>query len=191
MYHQGYGYTPYGAYAPPNSSSPIVQHDGQLYGMQQYQYPCSYYKSPASDVSFAPNKISVPQGEISTAVNADHVPSNAMNKGNTVSMDNGNCTNQNGLKTFLTGSQHTSLNTNDSYQGASLPACASLSGYQGPRTSNHGTQSAVATDVSLVSDRQSKHGAKVGLSSQVVPVNDFTSQRNQRQSQLLPQFAVC
>ncbi|KAL5056361.1 hypothetical protein RYX36_037043 [Vicia faba] len=32
--YQGYGYAPYGAYASPNSSSPMVQHDGQLYGLQ-------------------------------------------------------------------------------------------------------------------------------------------------------------
>ncbi|KAJ1433242.1 YTH domain [Sesbania bispinosa] len=191
MYHQGYGYTPYGAYAPHNSSSPVVQHDGQLYGLQQYQYPCSYYKSPTSaDVSFAPNKISVSQGEIPTAVNADHVPSShIMNKGNTVSMSNGDCTNKNGLKSFLTSPQHTSLNTNDSYQGTSLPAYGSLSGYQGPKMNTHGTQSAVPSDVPLVSDKHSKHGAKGGLSSSVVPIKDFTSQRNQRHPQPLPQFA--
>ncbi|RZB47388.1 YTH domain-containing protein ECT2-like isoform X2 [Glycine soja] len=105
MYHQGYGYTPYGTYAPPNSSSPMIQQDGQHYGLQQYH----------------------------------------------------------------------------------LPAYASLSGYQGPR-STHGTQLPVPSDVSLVSDRQSKHGAKVGLSSSVVPVKDFTSQRNQRLPQPLPQY---
>ncbi|KAI5409179.1 hypothetical protein KIW84_054837 [Lathyrus oleraceus] len=54
--YQGYGYTPYGAYASPNSSSPMFQHDGQLYGLQQYQYPCSYYNSPTSADVFAPNK---------------------------------------------------------------------------------------------------------------------------------------
>ncbi|XP_061336988.1 YTH domain-containing protein ECT2-like isoform X2 [Gastrolobium bilobum] len=189
MYHQGYGYTPYGAYAPPNSSSPIIQHDGQLYGMQQYQYPCSYYKSPASaDAAFAPNKICVPQGGISTAINADNAPpSNVMNKGNTFSMANGDYTNKNGLNAFLTSSQHTSLHANDSYQGSSLPVAVPLSGYQGPRMSTHGTQSAFPSDVSSISDRQSKHAAKVGLSSPV-PVKDFTSQRNQRLPQPLPQF---
>ena len=105
-------------------------------------------------------------------------------------MDNSDFTNKNGFNPFLTSSQHTSLNTNDSYQGTSLPAYASLSGYQGPR-STHGTQLPVPSDVSLVSDRQSKHGAKVGLSSSVVPVKDFTSQRNQRLPQPLPQYVVC
>ncbi|GAU48459.1 hypothetical protein TSUD_324090 [Trifolium subterraneum] len=188
MYHQGYGY-PYGAYASPNSSSPIVQPDGQMYGLQQYQYPCSYYNSPTSaDGSFVSNKTSVPQREMSTAVNADRIPSNVMNKGNSVSMVNGDCTNQNGLKAFISSSQHTSLNTRDSYQGSSLPACAPLSGHQGPKLSTHSTQSALATDVSLVSDRQFKHGGKVGLSSQAAHVKDFSSQRNQRHSQPLPQF---
>ncbi|KAL5171803.1 YTH domain-containing family protein 1 [Glycine soja] len=191
MYHQGYGYAPYGTYASPNSSSPMIQQDGQQYGLQQYQYPCSYYKSPASaDVSFTTNKISLPQGEISTTVDvADCVSStNAMNKGNNVNVGNSNFTDKNGLNPFLTSSQHTSLNTNDSYQGASLPAYAPLSGYQGPR-STHGTQLPVPSDASLVSDGQAKHGAKVGLSSSVVPVKDFSSQRNQRLPQPLPQYS--
>ncbi|XP_058737735.1 YTH domain-containing protein ECT2-like isoform X2 [Vicia villosa] len=186
--YQGYGYTPYGAYASPNSSSPMVQHDGQLYGLQQYQYPCSYYNSPTSTDVFAPNKTSVAQREVSTAVNADRVPSNVMNNGNSASMVNGDCTNPNGLKSFITSSQHTSLNTRDSYQGSSLPACAPLSGYQGQRLGTHGTQSSIPTDLSLVSDRQTKHGGKVGLSSQVMPVKDFSSQRNRRHTQPPPQF---
>ncbi|ESW33929.1 hypothetical protein PHAVU_001G110200 [Phaseolus vulgaris] len=192
MYHQGYGYMPYGAYAPPNSSSPMIQQDGQHYALQQYQYPCSYYKSPASaDVSFTPNKFTATEGEISTAVDADHVvSSNVTNKGNTVNMANSDFTNKNGLKSFLTSSQHTSLHSSDSYQGTSLPTTyAPLSGYQGPRMGTHGTQLPVPSDVSLISDRQSKHGAKAGLSSSMVPVKDFTSQRNQGLLQQLPPFA--
>ncbi|KAE9588795.1 hypothetical protein Lal_00042211 [Lupinus albus] len=189
MYHQGYGFTPYGVYPPPSSSSPPIQHDGQLCGLQQYQYPSSYYQSPASDVSFAPNKVNVPQGEISAAVNANHVSSsNVMNKGSTVSMTNGDCTNKNGLKPFLTNSQHSSLNSNDSYPGASLPAYVPSSEYQGSKINSYGTQSTVSSDVSLLSDRQSKQGPNVGLSSPAVPVKDFASQRNQRLPQPRPQF---
>ncbi|XP_014491361.1 uncharacterized protein LOC106753967 isoform X1 [Vigna radiata var. radiata] len=190
MYHHGYGYTPYGTYAPANSSSPMIQQDGQHYALQQYQYPCSYYKSPASaDVSFTPNKITATQEEISTAVDADHVASlNVMNKGNTDNMANSDFTNKNGLKSFLTGSQHTTLHSNDSYQGTSLPPYAPLSGYQGPRTSTHATQLPVPSDMSLISDRQSKRGAKVGLSSSMAPVKDFSSQRNQGLLQQLPSF---
>jgi len=193
MYHQGYGYTPYGAYAPPNSSSPMIQQDGQHYVLQQYQYPCSYYKTAGSaDVSFTPNKVTATQGEISTAVDADYVvSSNVTNKGNTINMANSDFTNKNGLKSFLTSSQHTTLHSSDSYQGTSLPPYAPLSGYQGPRMSTHGTQLPVPSDVSLISDRQSKHGAKVGLSSSMAPVKDFTSQRNQGLLQQLPPFAVC
>ncbi|OIW21302.1 hypothetical protein TanjilG_31631 [Lupinus angustifolius] len=189
MYHEGYGFTPYGAYPPPSSSSPPIQHDGQLYGLQQYQYPSSYYQSPAPDVSFAPNKVSIPQGEIPAAVNANHVPSsNVMNKGNNVSIANGDSTNKNGLKPFLTNSQHSSLNSNDSYPGASLPAYVPSLEYQGSKMNSYGIQSAVPSDVSLISDRPSKHGPNVGLSSPAVPVKDFTSQRNQRLPQPSPQF---
>ncbi|XP_015971026.1 YTH domain-containing protein ECT4 isoform X1 [Arachis duranensis] len=190
MYNQGYGYTPYGAYPPP-ATSPPIQHDGQLYGMQQYHYPSCYYQSPAStDMPHASNKIGVPQvEEISTAVNADHVPSsNVFNKGNTVTMANGDRSNKKGLNAFLTGSQHGSLNSNDFYQVANMPACVPLSGHQGPRISTHGQQSAFPSDVPLISDRQSKHGAKAGISSSVGPLKDFNAQRNQRLPQPLPQF---
>ncbi|CAJ1921685.1 unnamed protein product [Sphenostylis stenocarpa] len=174
MYHQGYGYAPYGTYSPPSSSSPMIQQDGQHYALQQYQYPCSYYKSPASaDVSFNPNKITASQREISTAVDADRVASsNVTNKGNIVNMTNSDFTNKNGLNSFLTSSQHTNLHANE-----------------GPRMSAHGTQLPVLSDVSLVSDRRSKLGAKVGLSSSMAPVKDFTSQRNQGLPQQLPPFA--
>ncbi|MED6158380.1 hypothetical protein PIB30_032239 [Stylosanthes scabra] len=190
MYNQGYGYTPYGAYPPPATSSPPIQPDGQLYGMQQYHYPSCYYQSPAStDMPLAPNKIG-PQGEeISAAVNADHVPpSNVLNKGNTVAMANGDGSNKNGLNAFLTGSQHASLTPNDFYQGANLPACVPLPGHQGQRISTHGQQSAFPSDVPLISDRQSKQGAKAKLSSSVVPLKDSNVQRNQRLPQPLPQF---
>ncbi|KAL2320459.1 hypothetical protein Fmac_029428 [Flemingia macrophylla] len=189
MYHQSYGYTPYGTYAPPSSSSPILQQDGQHYALQQYQYPCSYYKTPtSSDASFTPNKISVPQGEISTAIDTDSVASsNVMKKGNTVNVANSDFTNKKGLKQVSTSYQQTSLNRNDSYQGTSWPGYVPLSGYQGPRISTHGAQLPVPSDLSSVSNRQSKQGAKVGLSSSV-PVKNFTSQSNQRIPQPLPQF---
>ncbi|KAL2335072.1 hypothetical protein Fmac_016285 [Flemingia macrophylla] len=76
LYHQGYGYTPYGA---------SMHHDDEVYGMQQYQYPCSYYQSPASaDGSFAADKINSQQGKISNAASGEHVPSSAViNKGST------------------------------------------------------------------------------------------------------------
>ncbi|KAK7315602.1 hypothetical protein VNO77_34163 [Canavalia gladiata] len=180
VYHQGYGYTPYGA---------PVQHDDKLYGLQQYQYPCSYYQSPASvDGSFAANKISVQQGKISTAVSAEHIPSSAVvNKESTIGVVHGDSTNNNGLKDFLSSSQHSSLNSNDSYQRDGFPVYAPLSGYQDPRVGSHGSQPALPLNPLLFFDKQSNHGANIGLSSPAVSGKDFSSQRNTRIPQSLPQ----
>ncbi|KAI5411693.1 hypothetical protein KIW84_056678 [Lathyrus oleraceus] len=52
-------------------------------------YGCTPYgASPTSVDVFAPNKTSVAQREMSTTANADHVPSNVMNNGNSVGMVN-------------------------------------------------------------------------------------------------------
>ncbi|RDY09088.1 YTH domain-containing family protein 1, partial [Mucuna pruriens] len=180
LYHQGYGYTPYGA---------SMQHDDKLYGLQQYQYPCSYYQSPAStDGSFAANKINAQQGKIPTAVSAEHIPSSAViNKGSNVDVVNEDSTNNNGLKDFLSSSQPSLLNSNDSYQKASFPAYTPLSGYQDPRVGPHGTQTALPSEPLLFSDKKSNDGAKIGLSSSVVPGKNFSSQRNTAIPQPLPQ----
>ncbi|XP_027358357.1 YTH domain-containing protein ECT1-like isoform X2 [Abrus precatorius] len=179
MYHQGYGYTPYG---------PSAQHDDKPYGLQQYLYPSSYYQSPAStDGLFAANKINAQQGKISTAVSADHIPSlTVINKGSTNGVVNEDSTNHNGSKKFLLSSQHL-LNSNDTYQRVGFPVYAPLSGYQDPRVGPHGTQPTLPSNPLLFSDKQSNHGAKIGLSSPAVPENDFSSQRNATIPQLFPQ----
>ena len=45
MYHNGYGYAPYGPYSPAASPVPTMGHDGHLYGAQSYQYPTPYFQS--------------------------------------------------------------------------------------------------------------------------------------------------
>ncbi|KAJ1390513.1 YTH domain [Sesbania bispinosa] len=189
MYHQGYGYAPYGSYPPP-SSSPSLQHDDKLYGMQQYHYPSPYYQPPTSaNVSFATNKANVQQGKLSSAVTAEHTPSSVvMNKGSTFGVVNEDSTNNNGSKELLPSSQHSALNSNDSYQRAGYPAYVPLSGYQDPRVGTHGTQPANPSDPLLFSDKQSKHGAKMGFSSPAVPGKDFSTQRNTTIPQPFPQF---
>lgn len=191
MYPQGYGYAPYGSYPPP-CSSPSVQHDDKFYGLQQYQYPCPYYQSPASaNGSFAANKTIDQDGKISTAA-AEHVPSSiVMNKGSTAAVVNGDFMNNNRSKELLPCSQNLSFNSNDSYQRAGYPAYAPVSGYQDPRVGTHGTQPANTSDPLLFSDRHSKHGAKIGSSTSAVPGKDFSSQRNATSPQPLPQFTVC
>ncbi|XP_028761259.1 YTH domain-containing protein ECT2 isoform X2 [Neltuma alba] len=197
MYHHGYGFTPYGVYPPGSSapamqhdSAPIMQHDGQLYGLQQYQYPCPYYQAQAfEDGSYVPNKHSVTQREISPSVNVNHAPSSVvMNKGNTASVVNGDSPNNNAFKAPLTSPFCSSMNSNDFYPAASSPAHVPLSGYRGTRISTDGAHSAIRSNALLFSDRQSKHGARFGLSSPMNPGKDFSSQRNQNLALSLPRY---
>ncbi|KAK7364650.1 hypothetical protein VNO80_13390 [Phaseolus coccineus] len=157
LYHQGYGYTPYGA---------LMQHDDKFYGLQQYHYPSSYYQSPTSaDGSFAANKINAQPGKISTAVSDEHTPSSGViNNGSSGGVVNEDSTNNNGLKDFLSSSRPSLLNSNDStYQRAGFP------------------------DALIFSDKKSNDGAKFGLSSPAVTVKKTSSQRNMAIPQPLPQ----
>ncbi|WJX29552.1 hypothetical protein P8452_18182 [Trifolium repens] len=170
MYPQNYGYPPYGSYPSP-SSSPSIPHDEKLYGLQQYQYP-SYYPSPASaNGTFGANKVNSQGGKTSTAATAEHVPSSVVNKGSTTTGTNGYSSNNAG--------------SNDSYQRAGYPYVPVSGGYQDPRV---GTQPSYPSDP-LFSDRQSKHGAKFGLSSSAMSAKDYSSQRNTTIPQPLPQFS--
>ncbi|CAJ1953379.1 unnamed protein product [Sphenostylis stenocarpa] len=178
LYHQGYGYAPYGA---------PIQHDDKLYGLQQYQYPSSYYQSPTSaDVAVAPNKNSAQQEKISTAISDEHIPSSAViNNGSTVGVVSEDSTKNRGLKDFLSNSKLSLLNSVDSYQRTVFPVYVPLSGYQDPRVP-HGTQPALSSDPLLLSDKKSNAGAKVGLSS-AVPGKSISYQRNTAIAQPLPQ----
>lgn len=181
MYHQGYGYTPYGAYPTPGSA-PTIQHDGQLYGLQQYQYPSYYQSTVSADGSFASNEQSVTQRELPNAATDNHTPSSVvMNKGNTVNTVNGEYTDNNGFGALLTSSKNPSQNSKDFYPRASLPAYVPLPGSQDPRFSTNNTQSVVPSDSLLLSDRQSNDGVRG---------KDFTSRRNPNLSQPLPHFMV-
>ncbi|XP_054800357.1 YTH domain-containing protein ECT4-like isoform X2 [Prosopis cineraria] len=196
-HHQGYGFTPYGVYSPGSSapamqhdSAPIMQHNGQLYGLQQYQYPCPYYQAQVFEEGpNAPNKHCVAQREISAAVTVNHAPSSVvMNKGNKVSLVNGDCPNSSAFKAPLTSSFSSSMNSNDFYQGASFPSYVPLSGYQDTRFSADEIQSGIPSNALLFSERQSKHGARFGLSSPMIPGKDFSSQSNQNLALSLPHY---
>ncbi|XP_047173577.1 YTH domain-containing protein ECT2-like isoform X1 [Vigna umbellata] len=180
LYHQGYGYTPYGA---------PMQHDDKFYGLQQYHYP-SYYQSPTSaDGSFAANKINAQPGKISTAISDEHtLSSGVINNESSVGVVNEDSTHNNGLKDFLSSSKPSLLNSNDStYQRAGFPVYAPLPGHQDPRVVLHGTQPALPAEALIFSDKKSYDGAKIGLSSPAVPAKKTSSQRNSAIPQPLPQ----
>ncbi|KAI9120674.1 hypothetical protein K1719_007707 [Acacia pycnantha] len=98
MYHQGYDFTPYAVYPPVSSaaamqhnSASIMQHNGQLYGLQQYQYPYSYFQDQVfKDGSYAPIQNHVTLREISSSATVSHAPTSVvMNKENMVNVVNG------------------------------------------------------------------------------------------------------
>ncbi|PKA50920.1 Cleavage and polyadenylation specificity factor CPSF30 [Apostasia shenzhenica] len=68
VYHQGYGYPPYGAY--PSSGLPVttLAHDCQMYGAQHYQYPSSYFQPQAA---YSSNSAPIPQGGATPPVVTD------------------------------------------------------------------------------------------------------------------------
>ncbi|CAA6658572.1 unnamed protein product [Spirodela intermedia] len=66
-FYPGYGYAPYGAYAPPGSPVPTAGPDGQLYGPQQYQYPGLYYmpSTPSSSTLTSTSQPPTSRAEVS------------------------------------------------------------------------------------------------------------------------------
>ncbi|XP_044500028.1 YTH domain-containing protein ECT1-like isoform X2 [Mangifera indica] len=139
MYHQGYGYSPCGIY--PSAG------DGQLQGLQQYQYPSPYYPPYA------------PQGVGSTSVTAE------TNKGSFGAVANGSSVNgNNGSKPLKPSYQNSNIDPNGSYRRGGL-STAVPSSYHDPRYSFDGIHSPTAWYDSLVfsSGVQSKHAANAGF----------------------------
>ncbi|XP_078430878.1 YTH domain-containing protein ECT2-like isoform X2 [Wolffia australiana] len=70
-YYPGYGYAPYGAFAP-GSPVPAAGPDGQIYGHQQYQYPGLYYVPPTPTSSALTSTTQPPssQAEVPTSTTA-------------------------------------------------------------------------------------------------------------------------
>lgn len=187
IYQHGFGY-PYGTYPPPGSPVPTMGHDGQLYGPQHYQYP-SYYHHPHAPNGgpYAPSQATAPQGDVSTSVAVDQVPlSIEASKGNTTNLlSSGNVNGNNGIKSFRSIHQNSSLSSNGSYGRVSLPTVVPSSGHQDPRFGFEGTQLSIP-----LADGQSKHFSSVGFSSPISHVNNFPSGRNQN-FRPFPQMMVC
>ncbi|XP_031264780.1 YTH domain-containing protein ECT3-like isoform X1 [Pistacia vera] len=153
MYHQGYGYSPYGIYPSPG--------DGQLQGLQQYQYPSPYYPPYA------------PQGAGSTSVTAE------TNNGSLSAVANGSSVSgNNGSKPLRPSYQNSNLDPNASYRRGGL-STAVPSSYHDARYSFDGIHSPTAWYDSSVfsSGGQSKHAANAGFTSS--HSNNYPSGRNQ------------
>lgn len=166
MYHQGYGYTPYGTYLSPNSPVPTMGDAGQLYGAQHYQYLGPFYRpSTSTSPLYPPNQASPSQGEVPSSATADKVPfsvgTTAANPNNIVNA--GSVNKNNRPKPFRPNNQNLSSNLNGSYKRGGLLAGYPSSGYHDPRFGYDGFQSPIPWfDASIFSDGQSGHATGAG-----------------------------
>ncbi|OMO81095.1 hypothetical protein CCACVL1_12609 [Corchorus capsularis] len=172
MYHHGYGYAPYGPYSPATSPVPTVGNDGQLYGLQHYQYPPYFQPLTPTSGPFTPNPAAPAQGELSTSAAADQKPlpvetANANTKG----VANGGSVKGNNGSAAMKPSYQNSFNSNtNSYGRGALPGGIPASGYQDPR---------YAIPWDMFSDGQHRPVNGTGINSSFSKGNNAPSSRNQ------------
>jgi YTH domain-containing family protein len=132
MYHNGYGYTPYGPYSPATSPVPTMGNDGQLYGPQHYQYPPYFQPLNPTSGPFTPNQAATSQAEPCTSVAPDQKPLPVETaKGNSTGIVNGGGVKGNtGSTPYKPIYQNSSLN---GYGRGVLPGGIHGSGYQDAR----------------------------------------------------------
>ncbi|KAL3654865.1 hypothetical protein CASFOL_000651 [Castilleja foliolosa] len=141
MYHNGYGYTTYGPYAPAATPIPTLGHDGQLYGSQHYQYPAPYFQSLTPSGQY-PTPPAVANGVITTSAGTDQAPLSVDLKSNGIS-NNGVEKANNGALAASPTYLNTSFNGNIAYGKGAFPGGYPLSGFQDPRFGYDGLQSPI------------------------------------------------
>ncbi|KAJ9131912.1 hypothetical protein P3X46_034814 [Hevea brasiliensis] len=174
MYHQGYGYAPFGAYPSPSSTVPTRGNDGQLYGTEHYLYPSPFYQASASTGTlYSPNSASASQAEVPTSAAADKAASSvgtaAGNTNNTVNIGNSGSVNRsNRPKPFRPSNRNSSASLNVPYNGGSLPTGFPSHGYQDPRFGYDGFQSPIPwLDASMFPNGPPGHAISTAFSSPV------------------------
>ncbi|XP_021591816.1 YTH domain-containing protein ECT2 isoform X2 [Manihot esculenta] len=139
MYHNAYGYAPYGPYSPAASPVPTLGNDGQLYGPQHYQYPPYFQPLTPNSGPFNPSQAASSQEELSSSTAPDQKPLPAeTTKGNSSSIANGGAKGNNGSTPVKPTYQNLSMNMNDTNGRGILPGGLPPSGYQDPRFSFDG-----------------------------------------------------
>ncbi|KAJ4721244.1 evolutionarily conserved C-terminal region 2 [Melia azedarach] len=167
MYQQNYGYPPYGIY--PSTG------DGQMQGLQQYQYPSPYYH-------YAPNQLSSLQGGGSTSVSADKISLSVdASKENASVVANGPGVNgNNGSRPLRPNYQYSYVDPNSSHRRGGLSTVVPSPSYQDPGYGFDGIHSQFTwLDSSVYAGGQSKHAANAGFTSPISHSNNFPSGRNQ------------
>ncbi|XP_037493164.1 YTH domain-containing protein ECT2 isoform X2 [Jatropha curcas] len=135
MYHNGYGYAPYGPYSPATSPVPTLVNDGQLYGPQHYQYPPYFQPLTPNSGPFTPSQEPSSQGDLSSTTPPDQksLPAEAT-KGNSSGIVSGaGIKGNNGLAPIKSTYQNSLLNSNNTNGRGILPGGVPTSGYQDPR----------------------------------------------------------
>ncbi|XP_015571291.1 YTH domain-containing protein ECT4 isoform X2 [Ricinus communis] len=132
MFHNGYGYAPYGPYSPAASPVPTMGNDGQLYGPQHYQYPPYFQPLNPTSGPFTPTQPTNSQGEPCTSAAPDQKPISVdATKSNCTGIVNGGgVKGNNGSTPYKPIYQNSSLSA---YGRGVLPGGIPGSGYQDPR----------------------------------------------------------
>uniref|UniRef100_A0A2P2LNR5 YTH domain-containing family protein n=3 Tax=Rhizophora mucronata TaxID=61149 RepID=A0A2P2LNR5_RHIMU len=134
MYHNGYGYAPYGPYSPATSPVPTVGNDGQLYGPQHYQYPPYFQPLTPTSEPFTPSQAASSQGEISTSTTTDqkHLPVETAN-GNSGGVVSGGVKGSDGSTPYKPTYPNSSVNLKNTYGSSAFPGSVTALGYQDSR----------------------------------------------------------
>ncbi|CAL9088463.1 unnamed protein product [Musa textilis] len=181
MYQHGYGYAPYTPYSAPGSPVPTLGHNSQLYGPQQYQFPATYYHSPApTSAPYTTSQGPISEGDVSTSAAANLTPIQSDTaKPNSNGMATGS-TNDNNESGKPKPSQHSSLNPGGSFGKGALPGSLPSSGYQDPRFGFGGMWSSVPwSDGPIVPDGHQRSPTANAVSSMNSHISNTTSARNQ------------
>lgn len=170
-YYPGYGYAPYGAYAPPGSPVPTTGPDGQLYGPQQYQYPGLYYmpSTPGSSTLTSTSQPPTSRPEVSaSAASEEPTVSVDATKTTTKGASNGSANGDVGIVPLKHNHQKP-LASNGSRGSGALPGGVP-SGYPpDPRYAYDGMRSPIPwLDGPAFLDGQHRQAAASTLSSMVI-----------------------
>ncbi|KAJ4824628.1 hypothetical protein Tsubulata_016342 [Turnera subulata] len=172
MYHQGYGYIPYGTYPSPNSAVPSLGHDGQIYGLQNYHYPGPLYQPPSSaGMVYSPNQ-TIPSQGTGSSNKAENVP---LSVGTAIGSDNvmnaGSVNRSDRARPFRPSNQKSSSNLSFSHKS---PAGYNSSGYYNPGYGYDAYPSPMTWfDASIFSNGPSKYATGSRLSS---PLDTYPAQ---------------
>ncbi|XP_038700248.1 YTH domain-containing protein ECT2-like isoform X2 [Tripterygium wilfordii] len=180
LYHQGFGYPPYGLYSPETSPVPAIGNDGQLYGPQHYQYPHYFQPMTPSSGPLTSSLVNPSQGELSTSGTADQkpLPVEAV-KGNSNSIGGGGGVFKgNNVSVPFKPAYQNTCNSNNIYVRSALPIGVPPSGYQDPRFGYDGARSPIPW-LDGFSDGLHRPVTNHGMTPSYPKVNNIQSSRNQ------------